>query len=82
MGQRKNGRSGGKNQTAVLGLWAVLGGIPSGWEQFGAEKKWAVLIALLFFLLKDHGRTERANGHSRRGRMGLHGGKKGRRNMP
>ena len=38
VGQRKNGRS-------VLGLWAVLGGIPSGWEQFGAVKKWAVLIA-------------------------------------
>ena len=39
VGQRKNGRSGGGNQIAVLGAWAVPGGIPSGWEQFGAEKK-------------------------------------------
>ena len=44
VGQRKNGRSGGKNQIAVLGAWAVLGGIQSGWEQFGAVEKWAVLI--------------------------------------
>ena len=35
----KNGRSGGKNQTAAGRLWAVLGGIPSGWEQFVAVKK-------------------------------------------
>ena len=44
VGQRENGRSGGKKLTAMWGLWAVLGGIPSGWEQFGAEKKWAVVI--------------------------------------
>ena len=44
VGQRKNGRSGGKNQTETGCAWAVLGGIPSGWEQFGAEKKWAVVI--------------------------------------
>ena len=25
--------------------WAVLGGIPSGWGQFGAVKKWAGVIA-------------------------------------
>ena len=34
----------GKKLTAVRCLWAVLGGIPSGWEQFGAEKKWAVVM--------------------------------------
>ena len=44
VGQRKNGRSGGKNQIDILGAWAVLGGIPSGWDQFGAVKKWAVVI--------------------------------------
>ena len=44
VGQRKNGRSGGKNQIENGCAWAVLGGIPSGWEQFGAEKKWAVVI--------------------------------------
>ena len=38
VGQRKNGRSGGQNQIAVLGAWAVLGGMQSGWEQFGAVK--------------------------------------------
>ena len=43
-GQRKNGRSGEKNLTAKRRAWAVLGGIPSGWGQFGAVKKWAVLI--------------------------------------
>ena len=45
VGQRKNGRSGGQNQIAVLGARAVLGGMQSGWGQFGAVKKWAVLIA-------------------------------------
>ena len=44
VGQRKNGRSGGQKLFDVLGAWAVLGGIPSGWGQFGAVKKWAVLI--------------------------------------
>ena len=44
VGQRKNGRSGGQNQIENGCAWAVLGGIPSGWEQFGAEKKWAVVI--------------------------------------
>ena len=44
VGQRKNGRSGEKNLSAVRFLWAFLGGIPSGWGQFGAVKKWAVLI--------------------------------------
>ena len=43
-GQRKNGRSGEKNLTAIGRAWAILGGIPSGWGQFGAVKKWAVLI--------------------------------------
>ena len=45
VGQRKNGRSGGQNQTAVGRAWAILGGMQSGWEQFGAVRKWAVLIA-------------------------------------
>ena len=44
VGQRKNGRSGGQKQIAVLAACPPLGGIPSGWEQFGAEKKWAVVI--------------------------------------
>ena len=44
VGQRKNGRSGGKNQTAVRRLSAVLGGMQSGWEQFGAVKKYSVVI--------------------------------------
>ena len=39
VGQRKNGRSGEKNQTATGCAWAVPGGIPSGWGQFGAVKK-------------------------------------------
>ncbi len=39
VGQRKNGRSGEKNLSAVRCAWAVLGGIPSGWGQFGAVKK-------------------------------------------
>ena len=36
---------GGKNLSAVRFLWAILGGVQSGWEQFGAVKKWALLIA-------------------------------------
>ena len=46
-GQRKNGRSGGNflSDTDTGCAWAVvLGGIPSGWGQFGAVKKWAVFI--------------------------------------
>ena len=38
-GQRKNGRSGGRKKTAARCAWAVLGGIPSGWGQFGAVNK-------------------------------------------
>ena len=45
VGQRKNGRSVEKNLSAVRFLWAILGGVQSGWEQFGAVKKWAVVIA-------------------------------------
>ena len=44
VGQRKNGRSGGENQIEKRRAWAVLGGMQSGWERFGAVKKWAVLI--------------------------------------
>ena len=44
VGQRKNGRSVEENLSAVQLLWAVLGGVQSGWEQFGAVKKWAVVI--------------------------------------
>ena len=44
VGQRKNGRSGGENQIEKRRAWAVLGGMQSGWGQFGAVKKWAVLI--------------------------------------
>ena len=44
VGQRKNGRSGGQNQIAKRRAWAVLGGMQSGWGQFGAVKKWAVFI--------------------------------------
>ena len=44
VGQRKNGRSGGKNQTAMWGLWAFQGGVPSGWGQFGEAKKKTVLM--------------------------------------
>ena len=44
VGQRENGRSGGQNQIEKRRAWAVLGGIPSGWGQFGAVKKWAVVI--------------------------------------
>ena len=43
-GQRKNGRSGGNFLSDIGCAWAVLGGIPSGWGQFGAVKKWAVVI--------------------------------------
>ena len=43
-GQRKNGRSGEKNLTAIGRAWAVLGGIPSGWGQFGAVKKLFLFI--------------------------------------
>ena len=43
-GQRKNGRSGGNFLSDTGCAWAVLGGIPSGWGQFGAVKKWAVVI--------------------------------------
>ena len=45
VGQRKNGRFGGQNRIAVRLPWAVLGGMQSGWEQFGAVKKWAGVIA-------------------------------------
>ena len=45
VGQRKNGRSVEKNLSAVGRAWAVLGGVQSGWEQFGAFKKWAGAIA-------------------------------------
>jgi hypothetical protein len=44
VGQRKNGRSGGNFLSTARCAWAVLGGIPSGWGQFGAVKKWAVVI--------------------------------------
>ena len=43
-GQRKNGRSGEKNLTEKRRAWAVLGGIPSGWGQFGAVKKLLLFI--------------------------------------
>ena len=33
-----------KKLSAAGCAWAVPGGIPSGWGQFGAVKKWAVLI--------------------------------------
>ena len=41
-----NGKTGDrwKNLSAVGRAWAILGGVQSGWEQFGAVKKWAVLI--------------------------------------
>ena len=44
VGQRKNGRSGENFLSETGCAWAILGGIPSGWGQFGAVKKWAVLI--------------------------------------
>ena len=39
-----NGRSGENFLSTVRCAWAIPGGIPSGWGQFGAVKKWAVLI--------------------------------------
>ena len=43
-GQRKNGRSGGNFLSAIGCAWAVPGGIPSGWGQFGAVKNLSRLI--------------------------------------
>ena len=42
-----NGKTGDrwKKQIAMRRAWAILGGVQSGWEQFGAVKKWAVPIA-------------------------------------
>ena len=45
VGQRKNGRSVGKNQIEKRRAWAILGDVQSGWEQLGAVKKWAGVIA-------------------------------------
>ena len=45
VGKRENWRSAEKKLSAVRSLWAILGGMQSGWEQFGAVKKWALLIA-------------------------------------
>ena len=36
------GQSVEKNQIEKRRAWAILGGVQSGWEQFGAVKKWAV----------------------------------------
>ena len=36
VGQRKNGRSGENFLSETGCAWAILGGIPSGWGQFGA----------------------------------------------
>ena len=45
VGQRKNGRSGGQNQIETgRCAWAVLGGMQSGWGQFGAVKKLFLFI--------------------------------------
>ena len=44
VGQRKNGRSGGQKLIETGCAWTIPGGIPSGWGQFGAVKKWAVVI--------------------------------------
>ena len=44
VGQRKNGRSGENFLSDKRRAWAILGAIPSGWGQFGAVKKWAVVI--------------------------------------
>ena len=44
VGQRKNDRSGGQKLIETRCAWAIPGGIPSGWGQFGAVKKWAVVI--------------------------------------
>ena len=42
-----NGKTGDrwKNLSATGCAWAILGGMQSGWGQFGAVKKWAVVIA-------------------------------------
>ena len=56
VGQRKNGRSGEKNLSAVLGAWAVPGGIPSGWGQFRAVKKLLSFMAGLRRQLNARGR--------------------------
>ena len=47
VGQRENGRSDGQKlfKKRCAWAWAFLGGIPSGWGQFGAVKNWAVVIA-------------------------------------
>ena len=45
VGQRKNDRSGGQKLIETGCAWAVLGGIPSGWNQFGAVKKLLSFIA-------------------------------------
>ena len=37
--QRKSGRSGGQKLFEKRRAWAILGGIRSGWEHFGAVKK-------------------------------------------
>ena len=42
VGQRKNGRSAEKNLSAIGRAWAILGGVQSGWGQFGAVTKFAV----------------------------------------
>ena len=44
VGQRENGRSVEKNLFAVGRAWAVLGGVQSGWEQFGEAKKKTVVM--------------------------------------
>ena len=44
VGQRKNGRSAEKNPSPVGRLWATPGGMQSGWGQFGAAKKYSVVI--------------------------------------
>ena len=44
VGQRKNGRSVGKNLSATGCAWAILGGMQSGWEQFGEAKKKTVVM--------------------------------------
>ena len=44
VGQRKNGRSVGKNLSDTGRAWAIPGDIPSGWEQFGEAKKKTVVM--------------------------------------
>ena len=46
VGQRKNGRSVEENLSAKRRAWAILGGVQSGWGQFGAVKKGARLSLL------------------------------------